>query len=80
MKLINKKAAIVSEELLTLFKAMADRHGKPAVLGGIEHAVGTWCDELGENHKLYMGAGIAGMDRDRMVREAKLRSRGLIIP
>lgn len=77
---LNRKASLASDELTALIKAMADRYGRPAVLAGIEHAVGTYCDEIGGNHKFYMAAGIAGMDRDAMVRQARAKSAGLIIP
>jgi len=74
-----RKGREVSDAVLQLLRALEDRHGKAVVLGGVAHAVGTYCDAASPTHKFYMAADIAGWDPDVLLKRARARARGLIV-
>lgn len=59
----------LSAELLRIMRGMAADKGRAVTLAAIEHAVGTFCDDISPRHAAIMGAAILGVDPEQFVRE-----------
>jgi hypothetical protein len=67
----------LSDELLRTFRGMAAARGQGVTLAAIEHAVGSFCDEISPRHAAIMGAAILGVDpAEFMAQWKKQASRG----